>query len=348
MDNPKVSIIVPIYNVEPYLRKCVDSILAQTLKEIEIILVDDGSTDACPTICDAYAKIDSRIKVVHKINGGLSDARNAGMSTMTGEYVGFVDGDDWIDKEMFLTLYANAKKHQADFSFCNFAQVVDGVVQKKSLKVDSEYIDLSCHDLSAFYKKYYSTNKVPYNVCTSIFKTDFLAEHNLVFFDNSVVFAEDTLFIFEVCIWAKTIACSDELFYFYLHRAGSLFTAACGTTKLIKYINLFQELKNYADKTRTKEFSLSSAEIYVVFWDFWIASVFSYIDKNGKQALPEMFGNIEAKSFFKAAAFSFLCGESNRIYSRMKNLSFKNRLHLRLMALYLLSGKYEKFIRGYL
>ena len=94
--NPLISVIVPIYNVEKYLARCVDSIVNQTYKNLEIILVDDGSPDLCPQMCDDYAEKDSRIKVVHKKNGGLSDARNAGMAVSTGEYISFIDSDDYV------------------------------------------------------------------------------------------------------------------------------------------------------------------------------------------------------------------------------------------------------------
>ena len=96
-----ISVIVPIYNVEKYLTKCIESIINQTYKNLEIILVDDGSPDKSPIICDEYAKKDNRIKVIHKKNGGLSDARNYGMSLATGEYISFIDSDDYIDEEMY-------------------------------------------------------------------------------------------------------------------------------------------------------------------------------------------------------------------------------------------------------
>lgn len=99
--NPLISVIIPIYNVEKYLARCVDSIVNQTYKNLEIILVDDGSPDRCPQMCDDYAKKNSRIKVVHKKNGGLSDARNAGIAVATGEYISFIDSDDWIDLETY-------------------------------------------------------------------------------------------------------------------------------------------------------------------------------------------------------------------------------------------------------
>ena len=93
-----ISVIVPVYKVDQYLNRCVESIVNQTYKNLEIILVDDGSPDDCPTICDTWAKKNSRIKVIHKTNGGLSDARNAGLETATGQYIAFVDSDDWIQK----------------------------------------------------------------------------------------------------------------------------------------------------------------------------------------------------------------------------------------------------------
>lgn len=98
--NSKISVIIPIYNVEKYLNRCVDSVINQTYKNLEIILVDDGSPDNCGAICDEYAKKDARVKVIHKKNGGLSSARNAGLDVMTGEYVTFIDSDDWIEKDL--------------------------------------------------------------------------------------------------------------------------------------------------------------------------------------------------------------------------------------------------------
>lgn len=113
-----ISVIVPVYNVAEYLPECVDSIINQTYKNLEIILVDDGSTDACPDICDEYAKRDSRIRVIHKENGGLSDARNAGLDICTGEWIGFVDSDDYISPFMYEKMYAIAIKNSADVVAC--------------------------------------------------------------------------------------------------------------------------------------------------------------------------------------------------------------------------------------
>lgn len=123
--NDLISVILPIYNVEKYLRKCVDSLLKQTYKNLEIILVDDGSPDNCPLICDELAKIDSRVKVLHKKNGGLSDARNYGLDHCNGNYVVFVDSDDFVNINMIDYLYKAIKNQNADIAICNFRNVYE-------------------------------------------------------------------------------------------------------------------------------------------------------------------------------------------------------------------------------
>ena len=116
MQTPLISVIVPVYNVEPYLRRCVDSILRQTYRNLEILLVDDGSTDRSGTICDACAQQDTRVKVIHQKNGGLSAARNCGLETARGEYISFVDSDDLINDRMIETLYRDLAGQGADIS----------------------------------------------------------------------------------------------------------------------------------------------------------------------------------------------------------------------------------------
>lgn len=109
-----ISIIIPVYKVEKYLPRCIESVAAQTYKNIEIILVDDGSPDRCPEICDEYARKDSRLTVIHKENGGLSDARNAGIEAAHGRYIGFVDSDDYIHPDMYKELYTVLMEERAD------------------------------------------------------------------------------------------------------------------------------------------------------------------------------------------------------------------------------------------
>ena len=117
-----ISVVVPVYNVEKYLRRCVDSIISQTYNNLEIILIDDGSPDLCGEICDTYALADSRIKVIHKQNGGLSDARNCGIEISSGKYIAFVDSDDFIAAEYIEYLYGLLKKNKADISCCSMVK----------------------------------------------------------------------------------------------------------------------------------------------------------------------------------------------------------------------------------
>ena len=118
-----ISVIVPVYKVEPYLRRCVDSILRQSYVNLEIILVDDGSPDGCGGICDAYAAQDSRVRVIHQENGGLAAARNAGIDVARGRYLGFVDSDDWIETSMYAELYRAIQENNADMSLCDFGLI---------------------------------------------------------------------------------------------------------------------------------------------------------------------------------------------------------------------------------
>ncbi|MCL1845527.1 MAG: glycosyltransferase [Defluviitaleaceae bacterium] len=127
----KISVIVPIYNIEDYVEKCVESILAQTHAELEIILINDGSTDRSGEICNEFARRDKRVRVIHKENGGLSSARNAGLDAAVGEFIGFVDGDDFIAPNFFETLLLLMKEHDADVSMCSFNKVRNGVATPK-------------------------------------------------------------------------------------------------------------------------------------------------------------------------------------------------------------------------
>lgn len=161
----KLSVIVPVYNVEKYLKKCIESIIRQTYKNLEIILVDDGSPDNCGKICDEYAKIDSRIKVIHKKNGGLSDARNVGICHATGEFITFVDSDDWLELDMYEYLIDNAIKNKVKLSVCgvkvfdqgtdtyrydySMIKVIEDVVEKK------EYMKMVFLNIWAAWDKIY-------------------------------------------------------------------------------------------------------------------------------------------------------------------------------------------------
>lgn len=222
---PLVSIIVPVYNVEAYLDKCVNSLVNQTLEDIEIILVDDGSPDACPAMCDAWAQKDKRIQVIHKQNGGLSSARNAALKVCTGAYIGFVDSDDYADEKMFEALYKSAQIHGADIAVC--AHYTDDGTQ------------VTAHALP-FEKTLYTKEEIPQNFIIPLIGQDksktipaiegfiwrqlFQKEliENMVFRSEKEFFAEDVVFDFEVYPLCQTISVVNEPLYYYQYNKQSL------------------------------------------------------------------------------------------------------------------------------
>ncbi|MBR6489706.1 MAG: glycosyltransferase family 2 protein, partial [Muribaculaceae bacterium] len=133
-----VSVIIPVYNVQEYLARCIDSVLCQSHKELEVILVDDGSTDHSGAMCDDYASRDGRIKVIHKSNGGLSDARNAGLDVMTGDYVTFIDADDYVHPYFVELLLRGLHESGSQIAVCRWQELNDGEEHKS---VDTQYLD---------------------------------------------------------------------------------------------------------------------------------------------------------------------------------------------------------------
>lgn len=161
--NDLISVIVPVYNVEKYLPQCINSILNQTITNLEIILVDDGSLDNSGKICDEFAKKDNRIIVIHKENNGLSSARNAGLEIAKGNYIGFVDSDDWLDENMYETLLKLIKDNDSDISCCKFFKTANS--EEKIPVVDSEIIQSfnNIEGLNNFYTDLYTQTVVAWN-----------------------------------------------------------------------------------------------------------------------------------------------------------------------------------------
>lgn len=159
-----ISVIVPIYNVENYLENCINSILNQSYTDFELILVDDGSPDNCGKICDDYAKKDSRIKVIHKKNGGLSDARNIGIEAAKGEYISFIDSDDWIHKDFYLTLFNALSSSNSDIAICNFLKVSNDDIKDKIININPPVKTLSnLESLNDLYSDNYVNYIVAWN-----------------------------------------------------------------------------------------------------------------------------------------------------------------------------------------
>lgn len=184
--NDLISVIVPVYNVEKYINKCIDSIVNQTYKNLEIILVDDGSLDKCGRICDEYANMDNRIKVIHKENAGVSSARNSGIENSTGSWIAFVDADDWIERNYFTELLRIAKEKDAELILCGYNRITN----KKSEKIDNTG-ELVVLDSKENLNKILNPQTGYALSWAKLYKRDIIGEN---LFDTTIIVGEDALF----------------------------------------------------------------------------------------------------------------------------------------------------------
>ncbi len=210
----KISVVVPVYKTEPYLRKCLDSIVNQTWQDLEIILVDDGSPDNCPAICEEYARRDGRVRVIHQENGGLSAARNTGLAAATGEWLGWVDSDDWIEPDMYQYLLENALKYQADVAVCGRYGWVDGQRHTRSWSRE-RVLDRE----QALLELVEAPGNVMWGSCC-----DRLIRRGLwegIRFPVGKYF-EDEATMYRVFMRAQRVVCLPEAKYNYLFRGGSI------------------------------------------------------------------------------------------------------------------------------
>lgn len=215
--DPKVTIIVPVYNVEKYLRRCVDSLLSQTYSNIEIILVDDGSPDGSPDICDEYAQKESSIKVVHKKNGGLSSARNAGIEAASGDYLTFVDSDDWIASDTIQYSLNKMKEHSADVIQNEFKMVYS---QDDAIENPSEIVEtFEGKEILQHYLRQ-STIDGSYSVCRCLFPRE--AIKPVRFREGKI--NEDIDFKYKVLSNCKKMVVTNQIKYFYFQQGSSLST----------------------------------------------------------------------------------------------------------------------------
>lgn len=255
IEKPLISVIVPVYNVENYMRQCVDSLLNQTVSNIEIILVDDGATDTSPKICDEYAKKYSRVKVIHKLNGGLGSARNAGMNGARGKYIGFVDSDDYVSVKMYETLLDLAETNKADCAYCEFTRfwndTVDATKQpKKSIKVYSDKEILNSYLLDRVGCNPSEKDDCSYgaSVWLGLFRNDVIQRSKVKFVSEREFIAEDMIFDIDFIPYCKKIVHTNEALYFYRFNPNSL-TTRYVPDRFERNVVLCNEMNSRLDKT---------------------------------------------------------------------------------------------------
>ena len=294
-----VSIVIPVYNVEEYLRECVDSVLNQTYSDIEVILVDDGSTDQSGNICDEYAEMDSRIKVIHKKNGGVSAARNTGIDKAVGEYLLFVDSDDAIHSELVEAYMSNLSDR---ISLCDF----DSDQEKwRQFQPEKDGIQIEQVERSAFMKLFYMDYmNVPFN---KLFRADMIKENNIRFPEGKSL-GEDLIFNLDYIRAMKTEyqILHGPFYYYRENRSGSLSNSARKDLFAVQK-ELFGELRRFLQEMQiwTAE---NRAYYYGILWDRLYLTA-----KRCRELDPQMFKDSVWKEAWNGCRENGVCTWKRRL-----------------------------------
>ena len=248
-----ISVIVPIYDVEKYLPKCIESIINQTYKDLQIILVDDGSPDSCPQICNEYAKLDLRIEVIHQENSGVSAARNAGLKIAKGEYIGFVDPDDWIEPDMYSAMLTSMIENEAELVVCGYNYYDEnGMVDDKRIYAEKPNEVLTQKDVMRMF------SDMPPSIRHGVVQKLFLKKYiNSLLFDSSLKSSEDVLFLNEYVLKIEKAVFVHKPFYCNVVRNGSATHGGLNIKSLydsfavhekmyLDSVKLYPDLKNHA------------------------------------------------------------------------------------------------------
>ena len=233
-EKPLLSIIVPVYDVENYLQKCIDSILAQTFTDFELILVEDGSPDGCPALCDAAAAKDARIRVLHQKNGGLSAARNAGLDAARGAWIGFVDSDDYIAPEMYEAMYQAVQNTGADLALCDYAEVDEAGVPCQSMHVRLGKKDFTGRELLKN-----ATDSMIQPAWNKLYRRAVFAQ--LRYPEGKL--NEDLFLIPKICLQIQKAVVMPKALYYYVQRGGSIMNGS----KTLRHFDAAEAAQRYWD-----------------------------------------------------------------------------------------------------
>ncbi len=276
----KVSVIIPVYNVEKYIEKCLDSLVNQTLKDIEIIVVNDGSPDNSQKIIDKYVKkYPNIVKSYIKKNGGQGSARNYGLKKATGEYIGYVDSDDYVSIDMYEKMYNKAKKDKSDIVICQNYIDNDG-----KITIDSEEF-VNIHDNRVFFGKMAVWNK--------IYKKEILVNNKINFKER--VWYEDLAFTLKSIINSKNISFVDEPLYYYLIRPGSTMNNS-NVEKNLEILDAFSDIISYLDRKKCFDLYYDRIEFLAVY-HIYISGIVRVLrckadNKNKKVVIDKFIGYI--------------------------------------------------------
>ena len=318
MNIPQISVIVPVYNVEKYLTQCIESILSQTYQEFELLLIDDGSEDNSGSICDHYSNIDSRVHVFHKENGGVSSARNMGIEHAKGEWVCFVDSDDWIDKDTFE--YITGLWKGADF--LQFGYRRTGGTASEYSYVPSKVLRYST--------SVYCTKRIYHSaICGYLLKLNIIKKYKISF-PNHIKYGEDQAFILKTLICSSEIVILDRHFYNYRDREGSAMHASESISMGKDHLLVIEDLLLFIEHNRINlpplYLSLFRTSVMSFFW-ISVRSIKSVFDIVNIKRIYSNFLKSNNLSFVLPVYFrmlnSYLFIVSYYGYVRLKKIKFK-------------------------
>ena len=279
MENPFFSVIIPVYKVEKYLRQCVQSVLSQTFRDIEVILVDDGSPDGCPAICDEFAVADPRVKVIHKENGGLSDARNCGIRAAAGKYLLFLDSDDyWDDPEALETIHRRIGQYGETADMVIFQAKLlysDGTVVPDHYRFPENFNDMTREEALVYMVQ---NGLLLGSACSKVVRRSFLLEQDLFF--KVGIKSEDIHWIFRVAAAMPKYQYTDQYFYMYRKgRPGSIST----TVSFSHLCQLADMLEEFSDEGRYADDITKSSVLSLVAYQLTILMGYVANLANGEQ-----------------------------------------------------------------
>lgn len=265
---PKVSIVIPVYNTEKFIKKCLDSIVNQSLKEIEIILINDGSTDNTLKYLEIYQQKDSRIKVINQSNQKQGAARNRGMEIATGEYIGFVDSDDWVDLDYFEKLYSAAKKYDSDIALATNVRIGNGKT-KKRLNIREEKFVISLYDKIKISRQ--AKNPCPTN---KIYRRAMLLENSVIWPEG--VYCEDKLFTIQAVYYANGLVTVPDINYYYYRNPNSTVNSKLKQHTKEKKLDKINSQKDVLKFLKGKDAKILDKEFWAVKKEFKFCNITIY------------------------------------------------------------------------
>lgn len=270
---PVISIVVPVYKVEKYLDRCVTSLVRQTYQKLEIILVDDGSPDTCPRMCDEWAKRDSRIRVLHKSNGGLGDARNAGMAVATGQWIAFVDSDDYVDETAYEKCIEEIKTTGADVCYFFSVYVTKaGKYKMRPMRFPNtlQGKEIRQELLPKCYGDWYTDPYIIGSACLGIYKSQLIRKNRVNFVNEQKWISEEYIFTTQICYWATRIAFINQPLYYYHENEASI-THSYQPDYFEKALRLYHNRKEDIQKKHAGKEAMLRADVRM--WRYVMESI---------------------------------------------------------------------------